>query len=165
MQRSLLEREIDALWLSKSIQDRSRRIYAVMEDDILRPKYPEVTSNHLSSEVVEQLERVKRLMNLPHPDALRLAMECVFVVVDCSNCAGEDKFIGETDRPSDEMADELMCRILKRRVKAGHHENSWDASATIERLKKTRIYIMDDEWKVFLESPQYLRTLVEPSHS
>lgn len=72
-----------------------------------------VSSDDLSRAMVPFVGETKKLSSLPGCESLELAIKLVIDLSSKSSAALGDGDAGEGERPSDELADQLMCRLAQ----------------------------------------------------
>ncbi|KAK7736633.1 hypothetical protein SLS53_006836 [Cytospora paraplurivora] len=93
------------------------------------------TSDNVSKSMEKFLPDIEELMTIPNPDTLRLAYE---LVIQLSRDSFGDLDVSEScgfgDRPSDEPADLLLRRLIRKRLAAGE---TWNWKRDLKVLDDT----------------------------
>lgn len=110
--------------MAASIRKRMAGVSGRLRSQIYNWKVTGTTSDDVSAAMTDFLPEIEDLMMLPSPDALRLSYE---LVIELSQSSYGDldvlKSCGYGDRPSDEPADLLLRKVIRKRLAAGE---TWD---------------------------------------
>jgi hypothetical protein len=143
--------------MAASIRKRMLEVSRRLGSQMYNCKATGITSDDMSEAMTDFLPEIKDLMMLPNPDALKHSYD---LVIELSQSSYGDldspKACGYGDRPSDEPADLLLRRLIRKRLAAGE---TWDWKEDLEELDKTSKHVGDygiEPW--YPRSREALRT-------
>lgn len=155
LQKHQEARQGGARSLAKSIRIAINNAYEEIEPETYNAKKSGVTSDDVSQAMVPFLKDIERLKDLPDPEALRLAYDCIIDLGNHSYAELDMGGSGYGDCDSDEPADELLVSILMQAKKKGDMLDFGEELRGLERTSKNLRDYGIDTW--FAESIKLLR--------
>ena len=141
--------------LAKSIRIAINTAYEEIEPETYNAKKSGVTSDDVSQAMVPFIKDIERLRDLPDPEALRLAYDCIIELGHRSYAELDMGGCGYGDRDSDEPADELLVSILMKAKKKGDMLDFGEELRKLERTSEVLEEYGIDTW--FVKSIELLR--------
>ncbi|KUI72416.1 hypothetical protein VM1G_07661 [Cytospora mali] len=131
----LMARSEAASSMAASIRKKISQASSRLQDAMYAYKDTGTTSDDFSKAMMEFLPGIRGLMEFKDPDSLRLSYDLVVKLSGSSyGYLDMPDSCGYGDRPSDEPADLLLTKLIRKRLAAGE---IWDWKGDLEGLDRT----------------------------
>lgn len=111
--------------MATQLHEDIRALHEGFDEAICNAKRSGVTFDDVSKTMMQFFPRIEKLAKLPGEGNLERAYGIAMLVKSASLGKLAGKGCGEGDRPSDKKGDEVLCKLLNQRVKAGE-KWAWD---------------------------------------